>query len=302
MSSRKIQILADLALVFVTLVWGATFVSVKEAIQFIEPFYFLAIRFAIATLIMLAVTNKRLSRLTTGSLFKGIIIGLVLFTAYSFQTFGLQYTTASNAGFITGLSVVLVPVLLTLVTKKLPGLMSAAGIISATVGLGLLTINDSLSFNYGDILVLFCAVSYAIHIMLVGKYSPDNDPFILATVQIATVASASWIAALIKETAPSAVNLNAQVWEAILITAVFATALAFFLQTWTQKFTSPTHTAIIFTAEPVFAALFAFLLGGELFTVRQGIGALFILTGMLVSEFSDRPAVPEELVEDSLKV
>jgi len=302
MGSKKLQILADLGLIFVTLVWGATFVSVKEAIKYIEPFYFLAVRFAIATLIMLAVANKRLLRINTAALLKGALIGLVLFAGYAFQTYGLQDTTASNTGFITGLSVVLVPVFLTIATRKPPGIMSVLGITSATAGLGLLTINGTMPVNTGDILVLFCAVSYSLHILLIGKFSPDHDPFILATVQIATVAVVSFLAALIKETAPTAAAFNPQVWEAILITAVFATALAFFLQTWTQKFTSPTHTAIIFTTEPVFAAVFAYLIGGETFTLRQGIGAAFILAGMLASEFSGRDEVQKEIAEDTLKV
>lgn len=302
MKSKKVQLLADLGLIFVTLVWGATFVSVKEATKFIEPYYFLTFRFGIATFIMIAVANRRLLQITKTSLIKGIMIGLMLFAGYAFQTFGLQYTSASNAGFITGLSVVLVPVFLIVVSKKLPAIISGLGIVSATVGLGFLTINSSLTFNYGDILVFFCAVSYAVHILLVGKYSPDNDSFILATVQIATVAVASFIAALFKETAPATGDFNSQVWEAILITAVFATAMAFLLQTWTQKYTSPTHTAIIFTTEPVFAALFAYLIGGESFTAKEGIGAAFILTGMLASELGNNLSVKEEIVQDSLKV
>lgn len=301
MGSRKVQIMADLALVFVTLVWGATFVSVKEAIKHIEPFYFLAIRFAIATIIMLAVTNRRLVRLTLPALIKGILIGLFLFAGYAFQTFGLKYTTASNAGFITGLTVVLVPVFYTLLTKKAPGMVSMFGILCATAGLGLLTINESLQFNYGDILVLFCAVSYALHILVVGKFSPDNDSFILATVQIATVALASFIAAIFKEATPTMDSFNTQVWNAILITAVFATALAFFLQTWTQKYTSPSHTAVIFTMEPVFAALFAYLIGGETFTPRQGLGAAAILTGMLASELGCQRENKKEIIEDTHK-
>jgi len=296
MGSRKVQIMADLALVFVALVWGATFVSVKEAIKHIEPFYFLAIRFAIATIIMLAVV-----RLTLPALIKGILIGLFLFAGYAFQTFGLKYTTASNAGFITGLTVVLVPVFYTLLTKKTPGMISMFGILCAAAGLGLLTINESLQFNYGDILVLFCAVSYALHILVVGKFSPDNDSFILATVQIATVALASFIAAIFKEATPTMGSFNTQVWNAILITAVFATALAFFLQTWTQKYTSPSHTAVIFTMEPVFAALFAYLIGGETFTPRQGLGAAAILTGMLASELGGQRENKKEIIEDTLK-
>lgn len=292
MKSKNTQIIADLALIFVTAVWGATFVSVKEAINHIEPFYFLALRFSIATLLMVMIANKRLLNITWPAFWKGCLIGIFLFVGYSFQTFGLKYTSASNAGFITGLSVVIVPLLTTVVQKKTPGLIPTLGIMSATLGLGLLTISETLRFNFGDVLVFFCAFSYALHIMLVGKHSPDNDTMILATVQIGTVAIASFFAALIKEAAPTTASFTVQVWQAILITAVFATALAFFLQTWTQKYTSPTHTAIIFTMEPVFAAIFAYFIGGENFTLQQGIGAIFILSGMVATELGSHKASP----------
>lgn len=300
MGTKKIQLLADLALVLVTMVWGATFVTVKEAIKYIEPFYFLAIRFGIATLLMLVLTNKRIFKLSLPLLVKGFLIGAALFAGYAFQTIGLKYTSVSNAGFITGLAVVFVPIATVAVTRKLPGLFAAASILSATVGLALLTLNDTLTPNYGDILVFFCAVSYTIHILLLGKFSPDNDSFVLATVQIAAVTVFSFAAALIKETAPIAASFNPQVWQAILITAIPATALAFLLQTWTQKHTSPTHTAIIFTTEPVFAALFAFLLAGETFTMRQGLGAVFIIAGMLTSELGSKETT-KEIAEESFR-
>lgn len=302
MQNKKIQLMAEFALVLVTAVWGATFVTVKEAITHIMPNYFLAIRFGLATLILLIITNRRLKKITWPLLGQGILIGLMLFAGYAFQTIGLQYTSASNAGFITGLAVVLVPVFLALTTKKLPHLIPGLGIVSATFGLALLTINSSLKFNLGDILTLFCAVSYALHILLVGKFSPGNDSFILATVQIGTVAVASTIAALGWEKAPVAASFNTQVLEAILITSVFATAFAFFLQTWTQKYTSPTHTAIIFTMEPVFAALFAFLVGGESLVLKQGLGALCILVGMLASELGGQTNSKDEVSSDSLKL
>lgn len=298
MNSKKTQLLSDLGLVFVTLVWGATFVTVQEAIKKIEPYYFLSIRFGIAFLVMLLFTNKRLLNISFKTLLKGMLIGLMLFLGYAFQTFGLKYTTASNTGFITGLSVVIVPVFVTLATKKPPGLIPFLGILSATAGLGFMTISQSLQFNLGDILVFFCAVSYAAHILLTGRFSPDNDPFVLATVQIGTVAVISFFAALLKEKAPSQADFTSQVWWALIITAVLATALAFFVQTWTQKYTPPTHTAIIFTTEPVFAAIFAYLLGGEILTVKQSFGAVLILLGMLSSELGSRDGSNQSLTQD----
>lgn len=298
MGHRKLQLLADLGLLFVTAVWGATFVSVKEAITYIEPFYFLAIRFGIAAFLLLAAANKRIFYITRPVLAQGIVTGAALFAGYAFQTFGLRYTSASNAGFITGLAVVIVPLASAALAGNAPGIAPALGIMSATAGLALLTVNEVTRPGLGDILVFFCAISYAVHILLLGKFSPGNDSLTLATIQITAVTFFSFAAALITETAPTAASFNSQVWQAILITAVLATALAFFLQTWTQRYTSPTHTAIIFTAEPVFAALFAFMAGGESFSVRQAIGAVLIIAGMLAAELG-RPEALNEISEDS---
>lgn len=297
MDNKKVRFLADLSLVFVTLIWGATFVTVQEAIKKVEPYYFLSIRFGLAAVIMTVLANKRITKINRSDLAKGVIIGLVLFFGYAFQTVGLKYTTASNAGFITGLAVVMVPVFSLLVTQKVPGFTSSAGIVSAMIGLALLTINQNLTFNLGDLLVFFCAVSFTAHILLVGKFSPASDPFILNTIQIATVAVVSFGSAVVKETAPSGASFTPDVWWAIIITAVLATALAFFIQTWVQKFSSPTHTAIIFTMEPVFAALFAFFFAGEFFTLKQGLGALLILTGMIASELSGPGEAPAAGIE-----
>lgn len=274
---------ADLSLLSVALIWGLTFVVVKDALDHIGPYYFIAIRFAIACLFLCAIYYKQLAGITPKEIQAGVLIGLFLFGGYAFQTVGLKYTGAANAGFITGLSVVLVPLYLTFYYKRLPSVNLTAGALSAATGLALLSMSDNLTFNYGDLLVFFCAVCFAGHIIMVGRYSSDFSPVMLTIIQIGTVSLISLILGLFTEKMPAAIT--GEVWWALLLTAVPATSLAFLIQNKVQKHTSTTHTAIIFTTEPIFAGLGAYILAGEVLSLRQIAGCFLILAGMLTAEF-----------------
>jgi len=208
----------------------------------------------------------------------GILIGIFLFSGYGFQTVGLQYTTPASAGFITGLSVVIVPFLSMALLKKRPGKNSLLGVLCAFLGLLFLSFQQ-LRMNYGDFLVLLCAFSFAMHIVLVGKFAPFNDPFLLTTVQIGTVAGLSFLFRKEQD-----IILNSTVLEALIITALFATVMAFLIQNIAQRSTPPTRTAVIFAMEPVFAAVSSFVLIHEVFTLRKIIGCLLILSGMVITE------------------
>lgn len=275
---------ADLALLFVTLVWGSTFVIVKWAIIDLPPFPFLAIRFGLAFFSLLPFLWYQRAHISVKTVLQGVALGVFLFSGYAWQTVGLQYTTASNAGFITGLSVVIVPTLLVITTRKLPQLSLVLGILSAVVGLALLSLSDRLQFNKGDIMILVCAISFAFHIFLVGNYAPKTNATVLASAQILTVSILSGIFTLLIPQPP--VTFSMTVWFALLVTAVPATSLAFYVQTKMQQFTSATHTALIFSMEPVFAAISGFILAGEILTTRGLIGAGLVLVGMLVAEFT----------------
>jgi len=275
---------ADFSLLLVTLVWGSTFVIVKLAIKDLPPFPFLAIRFGLAFISLVPFIWFQKAHISKGTLLKGIALGVILFSGYAWQTIGLQYTTASNAGFITGLSVVIVPALVTLTTRKLPHPALLLGILSALVGLAFLSLGDRLQFNKGDLMVLICAFSFALHIFLVGRYAPQTNATILASAQILTV---SVLSALFTILLPQpTVNFSSNVWVALLVTAIPATSLAFFAQTKMQQFTTPTHTALIFTMEPVFSAITAFFFAGEIFTTKGLLGAGLVLGGMLIAEFT----------------
>lgn len=275
---------ADFSLLLVTLVWGSTFVIVKLAIKDLPPFPFLAIRFGLAFISLVPFIWFQKAHISKGTLLRGVALGVILFSGYAWQTVGLQYTTASNAGFITGLSVVIVPALVTLTTRKLPKPTLLLGILSALVGLAFLSLGDHLQFNKGDIMVLICAISFALHIFLVGRYAPQTNATILASAQILTVSVLSGLFTIILP--QSTVNFSTNAWLALLVTAIPATSLAFFVQTKMQQFTTPTHTALIFTMEPVFSALTAFFFAGEIFTTKGLLGAGLVLGGMLIAEFT----------------
>lgn len=293
---QRHQLTADASLLFVTAVWGATFVMVQDAVTGFPVFAFLGLRFALASLVLLpfVLRNRQRSpaspieaRLPAAArlaaLLPGILVGIALFAGYAFQTFGLRFTTPAKAGFITGMSVVLVPLGQAIFLRRPPRRNSIIGVALAAAGLALLSLQANLSVSLGDLLVLACAVAFAAHILLVGRYAPDWQPLHLAMVQIVTVAVLSGAAALLVERPLGWPPGN--VWFAAAFTGLLATALAFFVQSRAQQATSPTHTALIFAAEPVFAGLFSFLLIGEILGPRQIAGSALIVAGMLVSEF-----------------
>src|SRR6266536_1669391 len=268
----------ELALIGVTAVWGATFVAVRDAVATIPPFTFVAYRFLAAAALLAGARPRALAGRPRGLVAAGVVTGIALFAGYGFQTTGLQYTTASNAGFITGLSVVLTPLLAAVALRERPGL-----------GLALLSL-QRLEVRRGDALVLGCAVAFAAHIVLLGRFAPRYSSYQLAVVQLATVGVLSLVWAGV--TGGLAAPAGAQVWLALAVTAVLASAAGFLVQTRAQREVSPTKTAVILTMEPVFAGLFGFLLAGERLEARGWAGACCILAGMLVAELGRPPSVP----------
>jgi len=287
---RHKQMKADLALLFVAFIWGVTFVVVQDALTSIGPYYFLAIRFFIAFAFLAVVYRRRLlNGLNKHSLFTGIFVGMFLFGGYAFQTVGLKYTGAANSGFITGLSVVLVPIISAILTKKAPTPAASIGVLCATAGLAFLSLGNNFQVNPGDVLTFFCAICFGMYIILVGRMAARYDAGLMATLQIGTVSLASFLFAVFFETLPA--HFTRPVWTAFIITAIPATSLAFLVQNTVQKFTSPTHTAIIFTMEPVFAAISAYLLASQVLTPKQWLGCALILAGMLISELKAKSTI-----------
>jgi drug/metabolite transporter (DMT)-like permease len=288
----------ELALVAVTAVWGSTFVLVRDAVAQVPPFTFIAYRFLAAALLLVAVRPRLLvavrPRLAVGRqpglLAAGALAGLALFAGYGFQTVGLQYTTASNAGFITGLAVVLTPLFAGLLLRQSPGRWPVVGALLAAVGLALLSL-QRLEVRQGDALVLGCAVAFAAHILLLGRFAPRFSSYRLAVVQLGTTGLLALVWAAVA--GDLGVPGSAEVWVALAITSVAASAGAFLIQTRAQREVSPTRTAVILAMEPVFAGLFGFLLAGDRLSGRGWLGAGLIVAGMLVAELGGRqPAGP----------
>jgi drug/metabolite transporter (DMT)-like permease len=289
----RVERRAEAALVLNTLIWGSTFVVVKQALRDVSPVLFLALRFSLATIALLVLFRRSWHRphKPRWSLTGGAIAGVFLFSGYAFQTIGLQYTTAPKSAFLTGLTTAVVPLLGALVYRKIPHAMEIGGVLLATCGMALMTLTaGSLAVNRGDLLTVCCAVCYAAHILVMGRYSKGASVEMLATAQIGVSALLAWSLFQWMET-PS-IRWTPGVWAAIVITGLLATAMAFFFQAWAQQHTTPTRTALIFTLEPVFAWITSYLLTGETLSPRAAGGAGLILAGVLAVEL--KPSRPPE--------
>ena len=286
--SARQQFIADATLVAVVAVWGATFILVKDAISKTAPLFFLSVRFgcAVLALVTLGLAQRRLGGFTRQELGGGALVGLALWGGFAFQTIGLQYTSASNAGFIVGLSVALVPVFSLFVLHYRPSIAALIGVVVAVAGLALLSIQDNFTINGGDWLEIISATAFGMQIVLVARFVKAADSLRLALVEIAVAGLLSLLASLFLELPTQGWWLPPDVLAAAAFMGVIATAVALTTQATAQRFTSPIHTAIIFTLEPVFAALFAFILAGELLSGRQLLGCALILLGMLFAELA----------------
>jgi drug/metabolite transporter (DMT)-like permease len=287
MTSRKQQLSMDLLLLLVTLFWGTTFIIVKQAVAQVEVFAFLTARFGSAFILMVILFRNRIWPLRGSELQAGTFLGIFLFAAFAFQTWGLTMTTATNGGFFTGLCVVMVPILSLIFLRRPPAIFSGVGVVFASVGLYILTGGGPSHWNQGDLLVFICAIWVAVHILLTGYYASRHNALALATWQIGTCALLSLIFSLGSGTL--SIRFPASVWGAVGMTSILCTVLAYAVQTYAQRFTPPTRTALIFTAEPVFGALFAHWYGGELLLAEHMLGGGFIFLGMVVSEI--RPSL-----------
>lgn len=273
--------LALLLLLAVTAVWGVTFVQVKDAVAIYPLFAFLAIRFAIASLTLAPVAASRLRRLEPGGVRAGVVLGLLLAAGYALQTAGLARTTVSAAGFVTGLYVVLTPILALLLFRVRIGLAVWAGVALATAGLAMLSGVEAGSPS-GDLLVLGGAAAFALQIVLMERWAPRFDAMALTFVEMLAAFGGFLAVALLLRDLP--VPRGWTVWGALLVTGVFASALAYLVQTWAQRRTSATRIAVIFAMEPVFAGLFGYLLAGDRLGSLGWTGCAVILCGIALAE------------------
>ena len=295
MSETNLRRLSELALIAIASIWGLTFVMVQDAIRELPTMAFLAYRFIPAALIVAVVFRRQLRALPPGGWRAGALMGAFLTGGYIFQTLGLEETTASNTGFITGLFVVLTPVLGAVFLRQAIPLVAWAAAGVAMVGLWLLA-GAGTDFNFrGDGLVLVCAFSLAAHILATARAVKRYDVGALLAIQLGVVGVVSLaIAAIAGDLEPPE---GATVWSALVVTSLIASALGFFVQTFAQQHAPPARTALILAAEPAFAGLFGWLLNDERLTAAGWLGAALIMTAIVAVEIIPRFRPPRPLPE-----
>ncbi|TZE81721.1 DMT family transporter [Calorimonas adulescens] len=273
---------ADFMLILVTMIWGVTFIIIKDAVSVIPAPSFLMFRFSIASLVFIIFFGRTILHTDRNTIYLAFIVSIFTYLGYVLQTIGLQYTTASKSGFITGFNVVLTPIFEALIMKTKPQTSSVISIAPAMAGLYLLTTGINLSFNIGDFLTILCAISLAIQVVLISKYGARVNTFQFAIYQVLFVTAFAVATAFIidKPQIPSSPKIIAE----LVMTGVVATALTFILQNRYQAMTSPTHASVIYICEPAFSAFFAWLILGEAMGFRGLIGGILIILGMFISE------------------
>ncbi len=292
---------ADLALGTCTLIWGATFVVIKSALADISVVAYLAIRFGLAAAIMAIIYWRTVRALSRQAIWAGAQVGFFMFGGYIFQIAGLRLTTPSKAAFITGMSVVFVPVILAVFGARRVSPWIWPGAIVALAGLYFLSVPPQglTGLNRGDPIVLGCTIMFALHMIFISRGVEKHSVAAISFLQVATTAVLSVL--LLPVAAATGWERPRIVWTgylvfAIVATAIGATVIGFSLQTWAQKHTSASHTALLLSLEPVFAAITSVLLGQERIGLRILFGAALILGGILLAEWKASPETgPEEI-------
>lgn len=281
-NKRPSPLLADIGLATVTIFWGSTFILSKMVLEEIPLVIYLSIRLNLAAIMLALYAFRFRKEFTLRTLYHGIIMGVFLFLSYLFQMWGIQYTSASKAGFITGLNVVFVPLFSILFFGDRPRRSSLIGVFIATIGLYFLSGGDFLALSKGDWLVFVCAVTVTFHVIYTGKFAPKNNIYLLTAVQLIVTGLLSLT--LLPFESEKLPTINISVLILLFYLALFGTVYTFLMQTAMQRFTTATRTALVFSLEPLFAAFFAFLIAGEILTSSAWFGGFLIICGMLVAE------------------
>ena len=293
--TSRVTLLATLALLAITASWGSTFFLIHDLLDRVPVLDFLAVRFAIASVALLLLSPRAIGRLSPERRRQALVLGLLYGVAQILQTTGLAHTAASVSGFITGMYVVATPLFAAVLLRTRIGAMTWIAVLLAVTGLGVLTLGDvssGLGLGYGEALTLVAALIYALHIVGLGAWSDSRDALGMSILQCMVIAAICLVAA-----APNGIVLPDRRgdWLAIVYMALVAGAAALLGQTWAQAHLPPTRTAIIMSMEPVFAALFAVLLGGESATARMLLGGALVLAAMLIVELVPRRHIEAEV-------
>ncbi len=278
----KMKLLGRGALLLMSIIWGSSFFILKNTLESVSTLYVLAIRFSGAAVLLCLFSLRELKKLDRRYLAGGALMGLCLLAAYVLQTYGLTLTTPGKNAFLTATYCVIAPFLGWLLLHRKPGGYNVLAAVVCIVGIGFVSLNNDFSINLGDALTLCCGLFYALHILVIDRYAEGRSALLLTMVQFAVAGALAWIAALLTEPIPKQVPANAAV--SIVYLCVMCSALCNFLQTFGQKYTPASGTAILMTLESVFGALFSALFYHERFSPKLLLGFALIFSAVLISE------------------
>lgn len=280
------KVLAATGLIMVTIIWGGSFVVMKSSVDKVPPGYLLALRFTAAAAAMMAAFPKSLRRLNRESLRNGLLVGIVLELSYLLQTYGIKYTTASKNAFITALYVILVPFLSWAVNRKKPGINNLLAAVLAVAGLGLLTLRGVTAVNFGDFLTFLCSLSFTVHLVLAERFTKNQDPILLAIIQVAVVGVLNWILA------PFLDGFQAFSFEilrdrtlvaGILYLSIFCTMAAYAIQMVGQKILTASASSLLLSLEAVFGTIFSVIFLKEVLTGKMIVGCVLMFFALVIS-------------------
>lgn len=276
------QLKADLMLLGITIIWGASYMLTKVGLGDLEPLNLTALRFIIGFFVSASVFHKQLLKSDLKTVKYALILGILLFGMFIAMAFGLGYTTASNAGFLISLSVILIPIISFVFLKRKIEKKVIIGVILAFIGIALLSLDAKFKINFGDLLCIGCALLCSIHVIVVEIYTKEVDPIALGVLQLGFAGIFSLASSLALESFKLPVSGIS--WTSVLLLSILCTAVGYIVQTMAQQHTTATHTGLILSLEPVFSAVFAFVFLKEILPPKGYLGAFILLSGVIIAE------------------
>lgn len=274
--------MGEIALTITAIIWGSGFVASSISLEYFTPYQILAGRFLIGAIVLTVIFHKKLKNINKSTMIKGAVLGIFLYLAFALQTVGLQFTTPSKNAFLTAVNVVIVPFIAFVIYKRKIDMYELMGAILAMVGVGILSLKLSAGINIGDLLTLGCAFGFAFHIFFTAKYVKDSDPVSLTLIQMMTAAIIGVIVVLFR--GETSFVIEKEGMFSLLYLGIFSTTIAYLLQTVAQKMITETKAAIILSTESFWGMVFSVAILDETMTIKMVIGAILILTAIIISE------------------
>ena len=284
MNIKNKELLSNIGLVFVAIIWGFAFIAIKFTVGSIPPFYTISFRFTIASIALVVIFFNKLKQIKKHELIEGIIIGVFAYSGYLLQNIGLEYTTASNSSFLAVTDVVMVPFLYWFISKNKPDIYQISAGIFVMIGVGLLTLKENFTMSYGDLITLFGTLGFSMHMIFIDKYTEKTDPMILVIIQILTCAILGNVTAFCVEGPYDFDNLTKLSIFGILFLGFISTLITLSLQNICQKYTKPVNAALILSSQTIFATLFAITILGEVLTQKMIFGCILIFIGIILCQ------------------